>query len=229
MWPTAVLFVLGAWGLAGCWPFGTLLGENMISDDAVAHGQGWLPYLFIFVEVITAAAVLRVFFRIFLGWGEPAPTDEASRVEEKPETEEHERTPAMMLIPAAALILLGIALVAVPGMRSMAEANATRFVDQTGYVQAVLNNSEPAAPARAPESSLGSSILRTGIAGGLALLLALGSVFRRRFGRALNFTRSLELGNTVLREVHSGHPGDYVAWLSAGTAVLGGAFLWFLR
>jgi hypothetical protein len=46
---------------------------------------------------------------------------------------------------------------------------------------------------------------------------------------AHDFFRSLELGNSVLRRVHSGHPGDYVAWLSAGTAVLGGAFVLFLR
>jgi multicomponent Na+:H+ antiporter subunit D len=229
MWPTGALFVLGAWGLAGCWPFGTLLGESMISEAAVAQHQTWLPYLFIFVEAITAAAVLRVFFRIFLGWGKPAPTDEASEVEERPETEEHEHTSIMMLIPAASLMLLGIIVIAVPGIRSLAEVNAERFVNQSGYAEEVLHNSQLPSPGPKSEDRLTSSILRTAIAGVLALALALSSVFRERVGRALEFARSLELGNSMLRKIHSGHPGDYVAWLSIGTALLGGSFLWLLR
>ncbi len=229
MWPTGTLFVLGAWGLAGCWPFGTLLGESMISDAAKAMHESWIPYLFIFVEVITAAAVLRIFFRVFLGWGDRAPTDEASRVEEKPETEEHDHTPVMMLIPAAALVLLGVIIVAVPGISILAEVNAQRFVDQAGYAQAVLHGAQLAPVPAPPEDRLGASILRTSIAGFLALALALGSVFQKRFGRVLEFTRSLELGNTLLRRVHSGHPGDYIAWLSAGTAAIGGSLMWLFR
>jgi len=229
MWLTAALFVLGAWGLAGCWPFGTLLGESMISEGASAVHQNWLPYLFIFVEAITAGAILRVFFRIFFGWGKPAPTDEASQVEERSETKEHERTPLMMFFPAAALILIGISFIAIPRLRSVAEANAARFTDQGNYLQSVLQNVEPPAPREAPSESLASSILRTTVAGILALLLSLGTVFRSRLGTAFHFTRSLELGNAHLRKIHSGHPGDYVAWLTIGTAVLGGSFLCFLR
>ena len=229
MWFTAGLFILGAWGLAGCWPFGTLLGESMISNDAIALHQSWLPYLFMFVEVITAGAILRVAFRVFFGWGEPAPTDEASRVEERSETKEHEHTPLMMLFPAAALVLLGISFIAIPGLRSIAHADGVMFTNQSGYALAVLNSSEPPVQEELPAQSLSSSILRSGIALGLALLLALGSVFRDGFGRVFRFTRSLELGNPVLRKVHSGHPGDYVAWLSAGTALIGGSFLWLLR
>lgn len=230
LWFTGALFVLGAWGLAGCWPFGTLLGESMISEDAIAHHQSWVPYLFIFVEAITAAAVLRVFFRIFLGWGDPAPTDEASQIEERAETEQmHGRTPIMMWLPAAALILLAIGLTAIPRVRGLAEANAQTFVNQSSYASTVLDNTEPPPPEMRSSESVSSSILRTSVAGILALLLALGSVFRKKSGRALRFMRSLELGNASLRRIHSGHSGDYVAWLSAGTALLGGSFLWFLR
>ena len=229
MWPTAALFLLGAWGLSGCYPFGTLLGESMISESASSLHQGWLNYLFMFVEFITAAAVLRVTFRIFFGWGEPAPTDEASSVEERGETKQEDETPIVMLVPAAALILTGVAFLMVPGLRSVAEASATRFTDQGTYVQTVLENHTPPSPKLMPSESLSSSLLRSSIAGILALLLAVGTVFRNRLGRALNFTRRLELGSPSLRQLHSGHPGDYVAWLSAGAAVLGGSFFWFLR
>jgi hypothetical protein len=31
-------------------------------------------------------------------------------------------------------------------------------------------------------------------------------------------------GLRVLRDLHSGHIGDYIAWLTFGTAVIGGLF-----
>lgn len=230
MWPTATLFVLGAWGLTGAWPFGTLLGESMISDSAKDVGQPWLLYLFMFAEIITAGAVLRATFRVFFGWGEPAPTDQSSRVEEKPEThEEQYRTPAMMLVPAATLILLGIAICAVPRLRSTAEADAHTFCDRSAYGHMVLENAQPAAPLLEPVGPLASSIIRCGIAGFLALLLALGTLFRKRVGKIAGFGHRLEIGSSAFRNLHSGHPGDYVAWLSFGAAVLGGSFALLLR
>jgi multicomponent Na+:H+ antiporter subunit D len=134
-----------------------------------------------------------------------------------------------MIVPAAVLILLGIAITAVPQLRSVAAMNANSFMHQSSYAGAVLDQSQPAVPIRLPVPPLGSSIVRSAVTGLLALLLALGSVFRDRLGEAVDFTRNLELGNSVLRKLHSGHPGDYVAWLTFGTALLGGMFVWFLR
>jgi len=229
MWFTAALFILGAFGLAGILPFGTLLGESMISDAARDFQQGWFQYVFVFAEILTAGAVLRASFRIFFGWGDPAPTDESSRVEEGPETSEpHNKTPITMLFPAAALVVLGIAICFWPQLRSTADGAAQTFVNQPGYEDMVLDNTSMAVPAKPPEESLAGSILRSSIAGSLALALALGSVFRKRLP-ALSFTRSLEMGNRALRTLHSGHPGDYVAWQSLGTAAIGGLFAWFLR
>ena len=102
-------------------------------------------------------------------------------------------------------------------------------MNQSGYTHMVLDNATAVAPAKTPAESLTSSILRSSIAGLLALLLALGSIFRKKLSPALNFTHSLELGNSALRKLHSGHPGDYVAWQSFGAAALGGLFAWFLQ
>jgi len=231
MWFTAALFILGAWGLAGAAPFGTLLGESMISDAAKTFQQDWVKYIFMFVEIITAAAVLRVTFRIFFGWGKPAPTDESSQVEELPETKKQQagETPAVMFVPAAVLILLGVCITAIPQLRSVAQANADSFLNQTAYAREVLNNAQLPAPTLQPSEAITSSIVRSSIAGLMALLLALGTVFRDRLGAILNFTRGLERGNAAVRKLHSGHPGDYVAWLTFGTALLGGMFVWWLR
>jgi len=230
MWFTAALFILGAWGLAGAAPFGTLLGESMISDAAKEFRQGWLLLLFLFVEIITAAAVLRVTFRIFFGSGDPAPSDKSSRVEERPETDkQHENTPATMFLPAAFLILMGIALVAIPQLRSTTEAAANLFTNQSANARMVLDNAEPAPRALPQQIALGSSVIRSSIAGLLALLLALATVFRKRFAIVSDLTDGLEGGDSFLRKLHSGHPGDYVAWLTLGAAMLGGLFVIFLR
>lgn len=227
---TATLFILGAWGLSGAAPFGTLLGESMISDAGKAVHQGWVMYLFMFVEIVTAAAILRVTFRIFFGWGRPAPSDEASQVEERPETDEQQnKTPRAMILPACVLLVLAACTSMVPQLRSTVEANASSFLDQAGYARTVLQNAEPAPPAGPASESLAPSIMRSTAAGLLALLLALGSVFLGQSReKGFGFFRRMELGSSVLRKAQSGHPGDYVAWLTFGTALLGGLFLWLL-
>jgi len=228
MWATAALFIVGGLGLAGIMPFGTLFGESMISDAAKEFHQSWFDYIFIFTEILTAGAVLRASFRIFFGWGEPAPIDKSSQVEERPETKEsYQTTPVLMFLPAAALVLAGIAVCAIPQLRSTAESAAQVFTNQGAYTHTVLENAATIAPPKAPLEPLTSSVVRSSIAGLLALLLALASVFGTK--PVLDLARRLEIGSPVLRQLHSGHPGDYVAWLTFGTACLGGFFVWFLR
>ena len=229
MWVTAALFILGACGLAGLPPFGTLLGGSLVADAAKEVHQAWLEYIFLFGEILTAAAVLRATFRIFFGWGKPAPSDASSRIEERPETESAAKTPAMMFFPAAALILLGFVIAAVPQLRGVADANARLFTDQSSYTHVVLDNAVIVRPNIEPAGPLTPGVEHSLIAGMLALLLALGTIFRDSLRGALRFTRRLELGIPALRKLHSGHPGDYVAWLTFGTAALGGAFVWLLR
>src|SRR5690348_2920303 len=230
MWYTATLFILGAWGLAGAPPFATLLGEHFVSHSAEAVHLHWLVYIFIFAEVLTSAAVLRIAFRIFFGWGQPAPSDKSSRIEEKAETEQsHERTPAAMFLPAAVLILLGIAIAFFPQIRNTATDSAHEFTNQGAYARSVLENVQITSTHERQSENLSSSMVHSCIALAISVLLALSTVFREKLGRAVSFTRSLELGNSWLRGAHSGHPGDYVAWLSFGTAVVGLAFLRWLR
>ena len=59
------------------------------------------------------------------------------------------------------------------------------------------------------------------------LLLALATVFRRKtpLGRLLE--RS-ERGVPMLRAWQSGHPGDYVTWITVGTAAIGCCFMLLL-
>lgn len=230
MWFTAALFIAGAWGLTGAPPFGTLLGESMISHSADQLHQSWLAYAIMFAEVLTSAAVLRFAFRVFWGWGETAPTDESSRVEEKPETEgEEQRTPLVMAVPAAILIVLGIAITFVPTLRTVAKTSGALFTDQSAYTQMVMHNAHVARAGTADTKELASSMVRCSVSLVLAFLLAFASIFHERLSRVFQFSHTLETGNSQLRKAHSGHPGDYAAWLSFGAAAMGISLLCVLR
>lgn len=102
--------------------------------------------------------------------------------------------------------------------------------DQSQYERAVLQNATYGIGEKSPEPSPANSLVRSSVAGVLAVLLALASVFRDRVGRWLNFTRRTEsLVPPALRQLHSGHPGDYVAWLFVGTAFSGLACMWIVH
>ncbi|HEY4010970.1 MAG TPA: hypothetical protein VGM11_12525, partial [Acidobacteriaceae bacterium] len=74
-----------------------------------------------------------------------------------------------------------------------------------------------------------SAITNSLIALAIAILLALSSVFRNKLPRNIRVGAFLERGFRPLRELQSGHPGDYVLWITVGTAIFGSASLLLLR
>jgi hypothetical protein len=77
--------------------------------------------------------------------------------------------------------------------------------------------------------SLKASALRGAVAFFLAILLACTSVFRLRLKRIFRLGPFLESGIRPLRAMQSGHPGDYVLWLTIGLAVIGTTSVILLR
>jgi multicomponent Na+:H+ antiporter subunit D len=226
---TPLLFIAGAIGLAAAPGFLLEAGESAATNASYAFGLGWIRWLFMFGGIATAAAVLRLTFRTFFGWGPRAPADEASRVDEKQETVERgRRVPAVLFVPAACMIALASALSFVPHLRESADASARLFTDQHAYVDMVMNTAQltTPAPGRLPPEQ--SSLIRGAVAGVAAMALALLTVFRRRTV-AGRFLERAEYGVPALREWQSGHPGDYVLWLTVGTAALGACFVAMLR
>ena len=178
---------------------------------------------------ITGAAVLRFTFRTFFGWGHCPPQDQASKVDEKQESEEKDRgVPAGMFIPAACLIALAMAITFIPQIRETADSAAQFFTDQTAYKSIVIDGSTVAIPPLQPSAPEGGSMLRGAVAGALAVVIALLTVFARKVPLGGLLDRG-ERGIPLLREWQSGHPGDYVSWITVGTAVLGGCFVLLLR
>ncbi len=223
---TGVLWFAGALGLAAAPPFATALGEALITDHA--H---WAQLVFLAGGTLTGAAVLRSGMRIFLGWGDPPIVDEASKIDELPETrEEDNRVFPYHWLPAAFCVVLGAALGWLPGVRPGVLEAAARLASQSGYIHTAYSGAGGFVPAPAfPVQSVEGAALRGLLALALAALLAATSIFRLRLPRGLRIGAFLEGPLTALRTLQSGHPGDYVLWLTCGLAGVGSAFFLLLR
>jgi multicomponent Na+:H+ antiporter subunit D len=229
---SSAFFLFLALGLSGVPPYGTFIGEAMIDSAAEKLHYSWISYIFMLAGLITAAAVLRVAGRVFFGWGEDL--DESQT--EEGETDEGRETggdtdiPAMMWAPALVLLLMGIGISFVPQIRQQVDSAAMRFFDQTAYQSQVLYHG--ALPHYTPEKPdpLLPGILRGIVATILAFALAGFVLFRKKGAlKVLDFTGGLTVLLRPLRILHSGHIGDYVAWLTFGVAIIGGVFAFYIH
>lgn len=214
-----LVFFLGAAGLAGLPPSGVSAGDDLIHQAAESIGYHWLRWVSLFAAIVTSAAVLRAACRIFFGWG-PSRADRpggASKIKEMRETDASQpATPITMIAPAVVLVLAGMLLSFTPRLKIVAVESAEMFENSNAYTARVLQNAPEPAP-RAPEPEPGSPLL------GIVVLAsaAAGAVcylFSKRFrstGRWI--TAPLQ----VLHRLHSGHVGDYVAFLTFGIAAFG--------
>jgi multicomponent Na+:H+ antiporter subunit D len=230
---TAVALGLVALGLSGEPPFGTFLGEGMVDEAAKAVHYDWISYIFIFTGVVTAGAVLRVLGGLYFGWGhEGKNIGDEGESDEGRETKGDHNIPAVMYGPALLLLVLGVAITFVPGLRDGVSSAAQRFQDQAGYIAHVIDRSPlPQLPPE-PHDPLLPAIIRGLVATALAIVLALVTVFRDKLpliARDKFFDRQVAWAMHPIRAVHSGHMGDYVAWLTFGTAAFGGLFAWLVR
>jgi multicomponent Na+:H+ antiporter subunit D len=234
-WLTGILFTAGALALAAPVPFGLFLGKSLLEESATHHGYGWIAPLVTAVTIVACAAILRVAGRVFLGLG---PKQDALLSREPDEEHEVERAPErsdlVMLIPTAALILAGLGVSLVPGIEHHVQHAAEAFTNRQSYVATVLHGTtehvsvDSLSMLKLTASSVAWSLVS--VVGSVAL--ALFALFRHRLVPANTRRRTsafLDGGLDVLRGVHSGVIGDYVAWLTFGVAALGGLLALALR
>ncbi|WP_186778648.1 complex I subunit 5 family protein [Streptomyces salinarius] len=202
----AVMVFVGALGLAGLPPFGTALGKS-VAEEAVG---GPLTVLYVLASAVTAAAVLRVAARVFLGLG-PAPKEagaegdgdayETTGSGEEPETEgQLGRVPDIMTAVPALLLAGAFAAGAIPGFGD-AVAHAVSEATTAGLLHTSV---------RWTPLGVGLGVLSS------VLAVALAAVAVARPGLLVAPNWALPL-----RRLQSGHIGDYVAWLLVGATVLG--------
>jgi multicomponent Na+:H+ antiporter subunit D len=233
---TGTVFALGALALAGLPPFGTFLGKAAIEEAAVKEHYAWVPALLTLAAALAGGAALRAAGRVFLGWGPPPGHDpssgRAAAGAGRETGEAHDRTPATLFAPAVALLLAGLAVGVTPSLAHAAHEAAVRFLDIRAYAEAVLYGANPGLPAvNAPHLPKATDFIYAAGSAGGAFVFALLALFGHRVPlEAPTMAGSIFRGiEGRLHALHSGHPGDYVAWITVGAAVLGGFFALALR
>jgi multicomponent Na+:H+ antiporter subunit D len=223
-----VLFIIGAVSLAGLPPFGTGLGKSVLEDALIKGGYPWGAAVVILVSAITGGAVLRVVLRVYFGLGSPRDEDRKSRSssgdEEEPELAEPlRRLPYTMIGAICVLLLGGLAVGAAPGFGPAVGGAAESFVDRAGYVAESLHRAAGKALVPVPDVDWTALGVWLGLlSASLAVVVALLALYSNRLPSSVRLlsgaTRPIAAG---LRALHTGHVGDYVAWMLIGVAALG--------
>jgi multicomponent Na+:H+ antiporter subunit D len=232
-----VLFAVGGLCLAALPVVTTFFGKSLLDAAALEGHYPWLPTLFVISSMFTGGAVLRVTGRVFLGWGATERDSivdaqaRAGREEEEEGSAPRDSTPPLMLIVPAVLLLGAIVVGLIPGVVPGIERAAAHFHDHLAYTRWVLQ-AKPAgfAPVSTSHVETFDYLYGAGAVIGAIALAAIGL-----FGQPLRarvpglVLRPVSAGIVALRRLHSGHIGDYIAWWTAGTAMLGGASLVLLK
>lgn len=155
-------------------------------------GGPWILVLAVTASALTAGAVLRVWLRVFRGMGAQSPATGRPRHEDAETQARMPRLPWTMLTPGVVLALAGLLLGLLPG---------TVF----GHAAASFTHLPTPPPEPWTISGVTSGLLSVALAAAVAALGIRGLLPRAAF----------------LHRLHSGHVGDYVAWLLAGVTMFG--------
>ncbi|GHD90917.1 complex I subunit 5 family protein [Streptomyces naganishii] len=223
------LYFAAALGLAGLPPFGTGLGKAVTEDALTAAGYPWAPAVFVLVSAVTGAAVLRAGMRVYFGWGavrEDADGDgsgeQTTGSQEERETEPLRTVPRTMFTAITVLVLGSLVLGVLPHAGAAFGHAAEAFTDQAAYVARALSLPVPhrtPSPLHTDWTASGAGLDVLSVV--LAVALAAQAVWGPRPLRDVHpLMRAASTARAGLRRLHSGHVGDYVAWLALGVAAL---------
>ena len=220
---TGVLFAAGGLLIASLPPFGPFLGKSMIDDAALKQGYDFVPALVMLTSALAGAAVLRAYARVFLGWGDEGDEERDSADEETTSEAEdlHDRTPAVMFVPALLLLVGTVGIGVWFGFADLAATGAHNFVDVSAYHAAVFGVPHHLAAAHS-SSPAWYDYLYCGAATLLALAFAALGLWGRRIGHG-GRRLLVAAGQAVqpIRRLHTGRVGDYTAALALGIGLLG--------
>jgi multicomponent Na+:H+ antiporter subunit D len=223
------MFALAAVAVAALPPFGPFLGKAMLEDALVAHGHGWAIAVVVLATALTGGALLRAAGRVFGGLG-PEEREKISPADRETDVEAPEIAaglPPLMLAVTGFLLACTLASGCWFGFADAATAAASHFTDAAGYAAAVFGGHPASPPTAASDAPRWFDWVLAAVTVAGALLIAAVALFYPRLRRGRRRPALLPLADRPLRVVeglHSGHVGDYVAWLTAGLAAFGAAF-----
>jgi multicomponent Na+:H+ antiporter subunit D len=207
-------------------------GKSLLESAALKAHDPWLPAVVVLSSMLTGGAVLRVTGRVFMGWGTSKREEDV--VSARPASEESDEeviarnyTPPLMLVVPAVLLAASIVLGLIPGLVPGIETAAAHFQDHASYARWVLQGVAPdfAPVTHAHVETFDYLYAAAGTLGALAIagLTLFAPTLHRRLPQTIS--GPLRSSLKVLRELHSGHIGDYIAWWTTAAALLGGASL----
>jgi multicomponent Na+:H+ antiporter subunit D len=226
------IFAVAGVGLIGLPYVGTYLGHAQIDEGATLDHVAWVQPLLAIAAGLAGGAILRAAARVFLGWGPQEDWLLRQQPSDEPPANIGHRP--FLLAVAALMLVLGLAVSLVPGLGQRAEYGAKRFRDRGAYAREVLHGVPTKGTPRLPfvlQPTTRESVLYGLGAGAIALLVAAFGLWRHRLPDAWRLLAGRVAGPPLegLRAVHSGVIGDYVMWLTVGTAVIGGVWALTLR
>jgi multicomponent Na+:H+ antiporter subunit D len=231
---TGALFAVGGLLLSAIPVVTLFFGKSLLDGAALDAGFPWLPSIFMLSSMLTGGAVLRVAGRVFLGWG-PAEASKGRQAHEAREEQDEEsappdRTPLPMLVVPALLLGGAIVIGLIPGAVPGIEIAAGHFTDHSSVLTWVLHGTVRLAPEATSHVEGFDYLYGAGATVGALSLAALGLFGRPLLGRLPDrLLAPVSAAIWMLRRLHSGHIGDYIAWWTAAAALLGGSTLIFLR
>jgi len=215
-----LLCVVAALALAGLPPFGTSLGKAIVEDGATTAGLAWAPWLFVLVSALTGGAVLRFAAGTYLGLGHPPEETRPDQITggvEEPDARLSRRTPVTMTAAVVVLLVAGLGVGLVPKVCDFATTAAQRLLDGPDYLRQMLSGGAPTPLHRDTAAAWTTAGVVLGLISVLlAMLVAAGGLWQRR----LRLPTGAAAPMHFLHRLHTGHVGDYVAWLFAGLAAL---------
>jgi multicomponent Na+:H+ antiporter subunit D len=222
---TKWLFVIAGLALAGLPPFGTGIGKAVGEEAGLSSGYEWMPVVFVAVSAFTGGAVLRATARVYFGWGDRPRGEKGSTSGSAEEAEVPtllSRVRITMLVPILVLLFGALAVGVLPGAHHAAERAAGHFIDASAYArEALTGHAAPAAATPEIGNWTASGVLLGLLSAALAVAVASMALYARRLRLLERTTAGLDRGTDALRALHSGHVGDYVAWMMAGMTALG--------
>ena len=190
----------------------------VVAPMAILSGHGWLRILLIVASALSGGAVLRAAGRIFLGLGSrrdellaAAPAGAEAELRSAP------RAGALLWLPGVALLAAGLTLAFTPGLPRRAVQHAERVVDRPALARETLHGVAAPLPKTSFEQSPATYVY-AGASALLAVAFAALGLYRRRVPGVV------EAPLDRLKLLHDGVVGEYVTWLTVGTAVIGVLF-----